>query len=155
MSELEPLSLQDVPAVSRVNINDLLYQTPLSSETADSVNDAVDKADALAEEMVDLLDDVQRVADNMDNDMSLAQYKEIEGYLDQLCDLRDATLAQLSAVEDGARQFETLIEGESSRELTEAGETALADIENSAGDINDLYDVANANISAISRYIDQ
>lgn len=155
MSELEPLALQDLPAVSRVNINDLLYQTPLSSETADSVNDAVDKADALAEEMVDLLDDVQRVADNTDNDMSLAQYKEIEGYLDQLCDLREAVLAQLSAVEDGARQFETLIEGESSRDLTEAGETALADIENSAGDINDLYDVANANISAISRYIDQ
>lgn len=155
MSELEPLALQDLPAVSRVNINDLLYQTPLSSETADSVNDAVDKADALAEEMVDLLDDVQRVADNMDNDMSLAQYKEIERYLDQLCDLREAVLAQLSAVEDGAREFETIIGEESSRDLTEAGETALASIENSAGDINDLYDVANANISAISRYLDQ
>lgn len=105
--------------------------------------------------MVDLLDDVQRVADNTDNDMSLAQYKEIEGYLDQLCDLREAVLAQLSAVEDGAREFETIIGEESSRDLTEAGETALADIENAAGDINDLYDVANANISAISRYIDQ
>lgn len=155
MSELEPLALHDVPAVSRVNINDLLYQTPFISETADSVNDAVDKADDLAEEMVDLLDDVQRVADNIDNDMSLAQYKEIEGYLDRLCDLRKAILAHLSVVEDGIREFETLISEESSRDLTEAGETALADIENSAGDINDLYDVANANISAISRYIDQ
>lgn len=155
MSELEPLALQDVPAVSRVNINDLLYQTPLSSETADSVNDAVDKAGDLAEEMVELLDDVQRVADNITDDMSLAQFKEIEGYLDQLCDLRDATLAQLSVVEDGAREFETLIDDESSRDLTEAGETALADIKNAADIINDLYEVADANVVEISRYLDQ
>lgn len=151
MAELEPLNLHDVPAVTRLNINDLLYQSPLDSEAADNLSDAVDRADDLAGEILDVLEEVKDIADGINRAMSLSEFKSIEGNLDHLCDLRDAVRTQLAVAEDVLRQLETLL-GE---DESENGAEILQEVTVSVGDINDLHDVAESNIVAISNFIDQ
>lgn len=152
MRELDPLTLQEVPSINRLNINDLLYQSPLNSDMADQLYEAVDKADDLADEILDTISDVRSIADGIEGDMSLPVYKEIEGHLDRLCDLRDDARTALEKASEAEQFIEAQLaedDGSSSRD------DVLQEITASVGSIEELFDVADQNVQAISNFIDQ
>lgn len=157
MSEFEPLTLAEIPGVRRLNVNDLLYQTPLDSDTADDLNDAVDEADSLASKIYELLEQVEGLGNKVveNNDMSLAQSKEIEGYLDTLCDKRTAVESKLATVTDAEQRFQMLADESDSGVLSDSAESVLNDVGIAVSAIESLHEAVEYNIESIKRFIDQ
>lgn len=156
MSELIPLSITDIPSIRRLNINDLMFHSPLSNDVSESLDEAVDKLNDLAEQAYEVVSDIQRSADTVTGSLSLPQFKEIEGHLDALCDVRDAIANQQATVNDGYNHFRTLLEEQDGGE----GESSKAEDVNSAledavDDADSLYQAVDENIQSVANYIDQ
>lgn len=155
MPELEPLAIEDIPAIRRLKINDLMFHSPLSNDVAEPLDEAVDKVHDLAEEAYDVIEDIRGISDSVTNDLSLPQYKEIEGYLDALCDVRDAVAKEQSTINDGYNHFCTLIEDQDGSAPEGKTEDVRSAVEDAVDDAEALYDAINLNIQSVANYIDQ
>lgn len=155
MPELEPLAIEDIPAIRRLNINDLMFHSPLPNDVAEPLDEAVDKVHDLAEEAYDVIEDIRGISDSVTNDLSLPQYKEIEGYLDALCDVRDAVAKEQSTINDGYNHFCTLIEDQDGSAPEGKTEDVKSAVEDAVNDAESLYEAIDHNIQFVANYIDQ
>lgn len=153
MSELEPLNLHEIPGIHRLNINDVMFQTPLNSDRADILVEAVDTADSIAGEVLELVENVSTIADRIVDSMSLEQFKEIEGELDELCNLRDQLDKELNTANDVSSELDALTADDDSQ--SEVGEETCEAVEVSVSEVNSLLDAIEMNIESIANFIDQ
>lgn len=164
MSELEPVTLRtDFTAAPTVHYDDLYLHTPLESNAADEVCDAISKSDDIADDVLEILESVQRISDNaseVSGGLSQTDLTELNNALDALCDQRDSVSRYHETIAQYSDYLTMMIQDDDANHgsgvtLDETGQDAWQAVVQAESFADELYDVIDQNIQSIANYIDQ
>lgn len=160
MAELEPAHLMEVPGVQRLSFNELNWHTRLQENTAETISDASEKADGLADEINELVSEADSINHEAveENSLSNSNYVRLNEIIDELCDKRTEVLDALSDIEDGERMFDMLVNDSDSAPdspMSDKEESIYGEVQMCSSSVKELYDVTDSSIETLASFIDQ